>query len=261
MGGPGGIHPDSRPWLEVEKDYRFVSDFESLSARVTGEGSRERYDYWLKGFRMMRSMAELSCAWGGFEGEIKKTGAMTNQSERRKIAKSLLLPLRLEVVRATDEVYKNLLGRVSDSADFGAVMNWERLLDRLNRRCPQLTNYLGLPLPPEAQFRTTYKGETRLIVPVARTCVARNEPLTVRAVVLSESPVREVAVFWKPLAGREYSRVTLKCLGRGVYQGVIPGQADDFEYYVEMTSQSNAPLHFPVTAPRLNQTVVVEEDN
>jgi hypothetical protein len=257
VGGPGGIRPDSRPWEVVSNEFKFVDDFERFRSRVTGAGAVERYDYWLRGFRQMRAIARLNCAWSRYEEGVKSAGTLGSPALRLAAARDKVLPWRLEMVRAVDDVYANL--RLSDSADLGALMNWERLLDRLDRRNGLLTNYLGSPLPEEALFRTNYVGEPRLMVPTARSSIGVGEALRVRAMVLAEAPAREVRVFWRPLGGGVFDSGRLDCQARGVYQGIIPAGTGDFEYYIEMTPASGECRRFPVTAPRINQTVVVEE--
>jgi hypothetical protein len=67
-------------------------------------------------------------------------------------------------------------------------------------------------------------------------------------------------LYWRPLGKGQYSTVALKRVGRAVYSVEIPVAATAgvaFEYYVKVMASDGQVLHFPATAPELNQTVVV----
>ena len=51
----------------------------------------------------------------------------------------------------------------------------------------------------------------------------------------------------------------LRHVARGVYTTELPAEASeaDFEYYVDVLDATGATVRAPVTAPALNQTVVV----
>ena len=49
--GPGGLVADDRPWDVARADYWFVDEFAALRPLVEGEGSLERFDYWLDTFQ------------------------------------------------------------------------------------------------------------------------------------------------------------------------------------------------------------------
>jgi len=50
-------------------------------------------------------------------------------------------------------------------------------------------------------------------------------------------------------------------VARGVWTVTLPPAVtrSDFEYFVQVTTGKNQLLHFPSTAPEMNQTVVVTE--
>ena len=90
--------------------------------------------------------------------------------------------------------------------------------------------------------------------------VTRGERLRVKAIVLSAEPPREVTLNWRPLREGSYARVRLEHVARGVYRVTLPPEAmrADFEYFIEVGPGGDSP-RFPVTAPALNQTVVVAD--
>jgi hypothetical protein len=97
-------------------------------------------------------------------------------------------------------------------------------------------------------------------VPTKRTLLETNEDLNVKVMVLSQSKVKSVTLYWKPLGkGETYQTIEARHVARGVYNVVIPAAAiggQDFEYYVQAGLESET-LKYPVTAPALNQSVVV----
>jgi hypothetical protein len=74
-------------------------------------------------------------------------------------------------------------------------------------------------------------------------------------VLIMENPT-SANLYYRSLGSGSYSSIPLSHVARGVYVVTIPSQADDFEYYIDaQTPIGNAT--FPVTAPTINQTVVV----
>jgi hypothetical protein len=73
--------------------------------------------------------------------------------------------------------------------------------------------------------------------------------------------VKNPTLLYRILGSNSFNRVPLKHDNRGVYRGIIPGQARDFEWYVKAeTSLGN--VIFPATAgaddsAKMYQTVVV----
>ena len=84
------------------------------------------------------------------------------------------------------------------------------------------------------------------------------ESLTLKAIVISEKPAKAVTLNWRELGGKSFRKVPLKHIARGVYSITLDTKAigaNDFEYYI--TAQANPELHYPVTAPKMNNTVIV----
>lgn len=259
--GPGGIRPDKRPWQQVRTDYAFVDEFETLAPKVRGAGSRDRFGYWLNTFRYMRAMAELNCAWARYDDAVAKAKTEKDPTKQKELARRTALPLRKEMVRLTGEVYRHLLALVSNPGELGTVANWEQHLlpGLLTKPGEELAKLLGEDLPADAQPTRSYHGPTRVIVPTVRTSLTAGEELKLKAIVLSERPVRAVSVCWRPLGEGQFAKRALQHVARGVYSESLPSgaRAGDFEYYVEASPEGEAPVRFPSSAPRLNQTVVV----
>jgi hypothetical protein len=78
-------------------------------------------------------------------------------------------------------------------------------------------------------------------------------------IILSEAPPRAATLHWRKLGERRFAELPLKLVARGVYSVELPaGVKDDFEYYIQAEPARGKPVYFPATAPRLNQTVVVQ---
>jgi len=259
--GPGGIRPDSRPWEKVREEYAFVEQFADLSSRIKGPGHRERFDYWLNTFHYMRAMGELNCAWARFTNALGRVKAQTDAARTKEFAQATALPLRQQIVKLTGEVYRHLLALVSNPGELGTVANWEQhLLPGLLLGGQTLTNVLGEALPPDAQPTKAYRGLTRVIVPTVRTSMSRGETLSLKVILLSEQPVQDAALYWRPLGKGRFTEARLLPVQRGVHTVKFPpaGQnPDDLEYYVKAVPAKGSPVFFPASAPALNQTVVV----
>ena len=258
--GPGGIQPDVRPWNEVEKEYTFVDAFAALSPKVKGAGSRERYDYWLNTFLYLRAVGELNCAWGEYIRVIAKIMKQKDAAAQRKTARALALPLRVEMVRLAGVVLDHLLATVSTTGELGTVANWNQhnLPGLLTKPGDELAKLLGEPLPADAQLAHSYHGLTRIIVPTKCTCLASNESLKLKVIILSEAPPRTATLRWRKLGERRFAAIRLTLVARGVYSVQLPaGVKDDFEYYIQAEPAHGGPVYFPATAPKLNQTVVI----
>ncbi len=260
--GPGGLKPDLRPWSEVEKEYGFTVDLANLRPRVKGQGSLERFDYWLSTFRYMKATARVRCLWAEYSKAMEKVAAEKDAKTMSAIAREAALPLREELVRAVAEVHARLLETVSNPGELGTVANWQQhiLPGLLEKPAAELEKALGEPLPASAMPSKRYEGPPRVIVPAVRTSLTAGEALRVKAIVLSRSPPREVALHWRPLGRGELTRVPLAHASRGVYSAELRADAaagEDLEYHVKAVMQDGMSLYFPATAPGVSQTVVV----
>jgi hypothetical protein len=118
----------------------------------------------------------------------------------------------------------------------------------------------GVELPADAVPSTEYTDSPRLIVPTVRTSIMVNEPLRLNAIMLDNNQPSSIDLYWRPLGTGEFTAVPLTHANRSVYTVELPagtGAGSDIEYYVKATTADGSELHFPATAPELNQTVVV----
>ncbi|MBN2021985.1 MAG: hypothetical protein JW809_04260 [Pirellulales bacterium] len=258
--GPGGIQPDPRPWADVQKDYAFVEELAALRDRVRGPGNLERFDYWLHQFRYLKALARVNCVWARYNAAIQAVKAEPDEAKRKALARELALPPRRELVAAAAEAHGYLLAAVSTPGGLGNVANWQQhvLPMLLYRPGEELAALLGEPLPADAMPSREYAGPARLFVPTVRTLLRPGEPLRVRVIVLGGT-AEKVTLRWRPLGPGSMAEVPLRHVARGVWRVELPSSADrdDLEYHVVATLASGAALHYPPTAPVVNQTVVV----
>jgi len=89
--------------------------------------------------------------------------------------------------------------------------------------------------------------------------VERNEALSFKALIMGE--VNNPTLRYRTLGSRSFQTIPLTHEARGVYRATIPGQQEDFEWYITANT-SLGDVVFPATAgaaeeERMYQTVVV----
>jgi hypothetical protein len=262
MDGPGGLKPDPQPWDTVQKQYAFVDELAALRPQIRGAGNLERFDYWLNTFRYTRATGHVNCVWAEFNKAMAKVKGEKDANARKRLAKDVALPLRKELVRLAGEAYQNLLATVSNPDEMGTVANWEQHImpGLLTRPGQELAQMLGEGLPDDAQPAKTYRGPVRLIVPTVRSSAVAGEVLTLKVLILTATPVREAALYWRPMGAGEFNKAPLVHVSRGVYSVRFPPEGAseaDLEYYVRVRADGDDAVFFPATAPAVNQTVVV----
>jgi hypothetical protein len=244
----------------VKKEYAFVDEFAALGPRIKGAGNRERYDYWVEIFRYLRAVGEVNCAWGEYNRVMEQVKQQKDAAAQREMARQLALPARVRLAGLVGVVFDHLLTTVSTTGELGTVANWNQhnLPGLLTKPGEELARILGEPLPATAQLTQSYHGPMRIIVPTTRTSLAANEALKLKVIILSEAPPRTATLCWRRLGERRFARIPLKLVARGVYSVQFPVTGkDDFEYYIRAEPGRGQPVHFPATAPKRNQTVVI----
>jgi hypothetical protein len=244
-GGPGAIVPNEEPWSRVRKKYAFIAKLEKLRSRIVGAGNLERFDYWLNAFRCLKLM--------GLYGRLRHQFEEAAEEEEWKTA----LELRKEMARLWEDLMTLEIRKAYDAADLGEIvnleiLNWYQLMKR--EWDAKLKEGLRAPLPPDADPYMDYKGSPFVRVSPVRTQVGEGEALCIRARIMGE-PASAV-LRYRPLGGGDYKEIALTCKGRAVHEASLPAQPDDFEYYIEAATLAGD-VRFPVTAPSINQTVIV----
>ena len=256
--GPGGLIADDRPWEAAGAEYRFVDDFAALRPLVTGDGSVERFEFWLESFRYMRAVGELGCLLGRQQAVL---AALRDApaAERRSKAEAGLEVLRA-MVPVIERIHLHLYATVTTRGAMGTVANWQQhVLPRVfEQPAREIAAALGRPLPDDARLPRVYTGPERLILPTARTLLEPGEPLRLEAIVLGVAPAPSVRLAWRSLgSGVAWTTVPFRHVARGVWRVSLPPPGDDLEYTVEATSSTGAHLRVPAAGRDAPYTVVV----
>lgn len=263
--GPGGLRPDARPWNQVRTEYAFVERLAALRPHVKGADQLERFDYWLNQFRHAKAAARVRCTWARYNQAMEKVKAEEDPDTQKQLAKETALPLRIQLLRQVARAYRYLLATVTTTAEMGTVANWEQhiLPGLLETPGEELAQILGEPLPADALPSKQYTGTPRVVVPTVRTSIMNGEILSLKVLILDREPPRSTLLFWREMGCGSFSAVALSHVARGVYSVSLPRDAArgmGIEYYVRVERNAGELLYFPVTAPALNQTVVIVEE-
>ena len=173
----------------------------------------------------------------------------------------MALPIRKELVAQVAELNRYLLASVTTPGALGNVTNWQQhvMPMLLGKPGEELAALLGEPLPADALPGKDYAGPPRLFVPTQRTQVAEGESLVIRAIVLDRQPAKSVAVYHRAMGPGPFAKIDARHVARGVYSVTLPPAAGlGVEYYVQAETPDGTTLVWPPTAPKLNQTLVVE---
>jgi hypothetical protein len=173
-----------------------------------------------------------------------------------------LAALRPEVVGAWTRMTTCLLQNVGTPGDLGTVTNLEQHSlhghDMLTAHDAALKSALGGELPADLMPGKTYTGKARLFTPTARCSAAPGEVLKIKRIAMDRQPVGGVTVRWRRLGQGAWNALPAEHLARAVWCATLPAATDDIEWYAEAAATDGQPLRWPVTAPAINQTVVVD---
>ncbi len=254
--GPGGIIA-----AKVEpSDYRFVAELESLRGKVRGAGNLERFDYWLNTYRYMRALSQV----GSLRARLDEMVASLQQekdAKRQKQKAKDAVALRVRLARAWEAMLSYLVAATDTPGELGTIANLEQHnrahLKFLESHDEKLVQVTGQSLPREAAPGREYHGPARLTVPTVRSEVKAGETLSIRVLALDRKPIKELALYWRPMGQGTYAAVPATHLGRAVYQVPLPPVSADIEYYLQARTASGRKLVWPATAPDSCQTVIV----
>jgi hypothetical protein len=258
VGGPGNVLPDSRPWDDVKRWYAFVDELKSLEPKVEGKGNKERFNYWLANFEYMREVAHFDCLLAQYNLAMEKVKAEKGAEARADMARLAAVPVRAEMAASLKLIFDYLLGTVSTTGELGTIANWEQHLlpGAWEKPGAELRKILGTETKEEGVLSRVYLGSPRIIVPALRGSLEQGEKLNLKVIILAKGQPAPAQLFWRPLGKGRFTPVPLKKVARGVYTVTVSNANADIEYYIQATADGQE-VFFPVTAPTLNQTVVV----
>ena len=262
-GCPGGLNPNGAPWEQARKAYDFVDELEQLRPAIRGAGQQSRFAKWVNYFAYLRATGKAGCACGELDRLMGQMAGIKDTAARVQFAKDVVLPSRIRLNEAWGDMITLAIEVADTWGGIGVVMGQELMnrgeQNRLERHDPAIRAALGTDLPTAALPWMEYRGAAKLIVPTARSVVAKGDITTLRIVALDRQPVKSVHAFVRPLGGGSWTSVAATNIGRAVYRAELPAAQDDLEYRVEAETSGGAKLAWPATAPQINQTVVVTD--
>ena len=121
----------------------------------------------------------------------------------------------------------------------------------------------GGTLPADKDPSREYTGEKFITCIPLLTQVKRGENLKIKALIMGE--VSSAILYYRSMGADTFTSIPMNHEARGVYRAVVPGQQDDFEWYVTAET-SLGDVVFPATAgawdeERMFQSVVIAGKN
>jgi len=264
IGGPGSLNTNVALGTQATAKGAVVARFAALRPKVVGPGNLERFDYWCHTFQASVTMYEFAAIRGQLAAAVKKIEATKDAAAKKALAQDAL-KLRLDLVRVWDRLLQLEIGTVSTPGELGTIANLEQHsrvhAGNITGFDKVLTAALGADLPATAAPAMRYAGPPRIIMTTVRTQAAMGESVALKVIILPGTAAQDAvagALFWRPLGGGEFQKVPLTHVARAVYGVTLPpltGDAPAIEYYIDATAGAQT-LHFPATAPVLNQTIV-----
>lgn len=244
-GPPGTIAQNSDNWTNFQKNFSFVSDLAALRPQVVGAGNRERFDYLLKCMQSYKLMAEYGCVRDDYMNALDDEEWSEALTHRRAMA------------RLFEQFQTKFAERIVNVTDLGAIchheiVNWRQLVEL--ETDDQLRDALGGSIPADAYPSTRYQGSAFVRAIPALNQNYPDKPLTLKVLIMDSAT--SATLRYRSLGKGSFTDIPLTHVARSVYTVTIPAQTDDFEYYIEVQTSAQK-IFFPVTAPNLNQTVVV----
>jgi hypothetical protein len=237
------------PWEEEEPKLRWIDDWAKLRPIVKGNGNLARFDYWMHVLKAYKLMAEFASELNQYDKKTKSLDLAGAADHRSRLA------------RLWEQIMSTSVQRVYDEVDLGVILNldWRTWRNWVVGKYDANFQEAGGILPPDKDPSQDYYGEKFITCTPILTVVKPAEAIKIKALIMGK--VRNPTLFYRTIGNSSFNSINLKHVARGVYRVTIPGQQEDFEWYVKAeTSLGN--VIFPATAgandsTRMFQTVVV----
>jgi hypothetical protein len=250
-GGDWGSDHKWGPWPEEKDWFAWVDRMDELRNTIEGKGNLARFDYWHNVFKVHKYMAH-------FSSELNQYEAKTNDGDLTGAAIH-----RSKLARLWEQIMTLQVQRVYDEVDLGVILNlhWRTWRNWVEGKYDANFVKAGGTLPVDKDPSMEYTGDKFITCIPLLTQVKTGEPLSVKALIMGE--VKDPLLHYRPLGAESFFEVLLENENRGVFRGVIPGQSEDFEWYVSAKTSLGDVL-FPATAgaddsEKIYQTVIVSE--
>jgi hypothetical protein len=250
-GGDWGSDHKWGPWSEEKDWFAWIDRMDELRNTIEGKGNLARFDYWHNVFKVHKYMAH-------FSSELNQYEAKTNAGDLSGAAIH-----RSKLARLWEQIMSLQVQRVYDEVDLGVILNlhWRTWRNWVEGKYDADFLKSGGTLPEDKDPSKEYTGDKFITCIPLLTQVKTGEPLFVKALIMGE--VKDPSLHYRPLGTEAFFEVPLENENRGVFRGIIPGQSEDFEWYVSAETSLGDVL-FPASAgadvsERIFQTVIVLE--
>ena len=248
-GGDWGSNHRWGPWQEEQVHLDWVNQWDVLREQISGAGNLARYDYWRHVFKSYKLMAEFACELNRYEETTTSGDLEAAAGHRGRLA------------RLWELIMSTLVQRIHDEVDLGVILNlhWRTWRNWVEGHYDAEFLDAGGKLPENMDPSSEYSGGKFIICMPLLTRVCPNEPVSIKALMMGN--VTKPTLHFRTLGSMSFQHISMELDARGVYRVRIPGQRDDFEWYVTANT-SLGDVIFPATAgalpkQRMYQTVVV----
>ena len=236
-----------------------IRDLEALRPRLQGPGNLDRFDYWLNLIRASQLRVQTWVLAERLAGKMREVNSLTEPEQKRDGAQKQVLPLRLAVARSYEEMMAAYVNGARSPGEIGTIASIESgsRARIVTAHDSTLAGLLGEPLPAEATVGTAYRGRPRIFVSAKRTQVSTQEPLEIRAFVLSASKSARVSLYWRPMGKGRFKKTLAIHQARQAFHARLPAQPEGtVEYYLEAVLEDGSQASWPAGAPKRCQTVI-----
>jgi hypothetical protein len=237
-----------------------LRELEGLQPRIQGAGNLERYSYWLNLIRASELRVRTWVLAARLASKMKAADAVQGPDAKVRFVRNEVLPLRLDIARSYENLIAAFVNCARSPGEIGTISSIESgSRERVvSSQDAAIARVLGEPLPPEIAVCTAYRGQPRIFVSARGAQANVGEPQEIRAFVLSSAKCSGVNLYWRSLGTGSFNKLAATHRSRQAYRVALPAKSQaTLEYYLEATLEDGQAVRWPVTAPSINQTVIV----
>lgn len=236
-------------WEDEKAWFDWIDRWRVMRSEIEGAGNLARFDYWSNVLKAHKLMAHFACELNQYEAETNAGNLNSASTHRSNLA------------RLWEKIMSTEVQRVYDEVDLGVIINldWRTWKNWVEGKYDKNFVEAGGKLPTDKDPSQKYTGNKFITCIPLLTHVKPGESVNIKALIMGE--VNNPEIHYRTLGDDKFTTKNLEHDARGVYRFIIPGQKDDFEWYV--TANTNlGDVVFPATAgaataERMYQTVVV----
>jgi hypothetical protein len=237
------------PWEEEKFWFKWIDDWSNVRDQGEGAGNLARFDYWYNVLKAHKLMANFASELNQYEAKTEVGNLIEAADHRSKLA------------RLWEKIMSTQVQRIYDEVDLGVILNldWRTWKNWVEGKYDRNFMEAGGTLPEDKDPKQIYTGDLFITCIPLLTLVKPDEAVDIKALIMGE--VSNPTLYYRTLGNTTFTSSPMGHEARGVYRAIIPGQENDFEWYVTANT-SLGDVVFPATAgaepsERMYQTVVV----